>query len=208
MVVKLEYKSADQSQVKENLFFVGKGVTYDTGGADIKYGGVMRGMSRDKCGATGVAGFMKTLSILKPTHLNATAYLGFVRNSVGSDAYVSDEIIVSRAGVRVLVGNTDAEGRMVMCDLLAKCKEEALALGSESSLDGPKPARIFTVATLTGHAVRCVGPYACILDNGPAREAGIAPRVARAGHLVADPMEVTSLKREDYNVSYIQSACL
>ena len=45
--------------VKETLMFVGKGVTYDTGGADIKAGGVMAGMSRDKCGAAAVAGFMK-----------------------------------------------------------------------------------------------------------------------------------------------------
>lgn len=45
-----------------------------------------------------------------------------VRNSVGSDAYVADEIIRSRAGVRVRVGNTDAEGRMVMADLLCKAK--------------------------------------------------------------------------------------
>lgn len=44
---------------KESLFLVGKGVTYDTGGADIKAGGVMAGMSRDKCGAAAVAGFMK-----------------------------------------------------------------------------------------------------------------------------------------------------
>lgn len=44
---------------KESLFLVGKGVTYDTGGADVKAGGVMAGMSRDKCGAAAVAGFMK-----------------------------------------------------------------------------------------------------------------------------------------------------
>ena len=47
-----------------------------------------------------------------------------VRNSVGSDAYVADEIIVSRAGKRVRVGNTDAEGRMVMADLLCEMKEK------------------------------------------------------------------------------------
>lgn len=45
--------------VKDTLLLVGKGVTYDTGGADIKAGGVMAGMSRDKCGAAAVAGFMK-----------------------------------------------------------------------------------------------------------------------------------------------------
>lgn len=85
---------------------VGKGVTYDTGGADLKVGGAMRGMSRDKCGAAGVAGFLKTVSILKPKHINATAYLGFVRNSIGADALVGDEIITSRAGVRCLIVNT------------------------------------------------------------------------------------------------------
>jgi hypothetical protein len=82
------------------LFLVGKGVCYDTGGADVKTGGAMRGMSRDKGGAAAVAGLMKTISQLQPTHLNVTASLAFVRNSIGSDAYVSDEIIVSRAGVR------------------------------------------------------------------------------------------------------------
>ena len=196
-VVKLEYRSADPKAVRENLFLVGKGVAYDTGGADIKAGGVMRGMSRDKCGASAVAGFMKTLSLLSPTNINVTAYLGLVRNSVGADSYVSDEIITSRAGVRCLIGNTDAEGRLVMCDLLARCKEEALVIpGSE--MDGPAPARLFTVATLTGHAVRAVGPYACCLDNGPAREAGMANRIARSGLLLADPIEITTLRREDY----------
>jgi leucyl aminopeptidase len=70
------------------------------GGADIKAGGVMRGMSRDKCGACNVAGFLKTVAQLSPEHLNVTATLAFVRNSVGSEAYVSDELITSRAGVR------------------------------------------------------------------------------------------------------------
>lgn len=53
------YLTYEGSSVKETLFIVGKGVTYDTGGADIKAGGIMAGMSRDKCGAAAVAGFMK-----------------------------------------------------------------------------------------------------------------------------------------------------
>lgn len=57
-------------------------------------------MSRDKCGAASVAGFLKTVSLLAPDHVNITAGLSFVRNSVGSDSYVSDEVILSRAGVR------------------------------------------------------------------------------------------------------------
>ena len=52
--------------------------------------------------------------------------MAMVRNSVGSDAYVADEIITSRAGVRLRVGNTDAEGRMAMVDVLCHAKEKAL----------------------------------------------------------------------------------
>ncbi|KAG0234085.1 hypothetical protein BGW42_006951 [Actinomortierella wolfii] len=194
-VVKLEYKSPDQSQVKENLYFIGKGVTYDTGGADIKAGGVMRGMSRDKCGAAASAGFMATVAELNPKHLNVTVILGLVRNSVGSDAYVSDEVIYSRAGLRVLVGNTDAEGRMVMTDLLCEAKEDVL---NDRKNGLHIPSRLFTVATLTGHVIRAYGPYGATLDNGPARKANISQRIQAAGHLLGDPFEVSTLRREDY----------
>ncbi|KAL2919258.1 hypothetical protein HK105_200901 [Polyrhizophydium stewartii] len=195
-VVRLEYRAPDQSKVKENLFFVGKGVTYDTGGADVKTDGHMRGMSRDKCGATACAGFLRTVSLLKPEHVNVTATLGFVRNSIGAGSYVSDEILLSRAGVRVLVGNTDAEGRMVMTDLLAEAKERAL-----SPEFGSAPSRLFTVATLTGHAVLSVGEgYSISLDNGPARESGVSGRLFKAGHVIGDPFETTTLRREDYDL--------
>ncbi|KAF8966531.1 hypothetical protein BGZ46_000355 [Entomortierella lignicola] len=194
-VVKFDYKSDEPSKVKENLYFVGKGVTYDTGGADIKAGGIMRGMSRDKCGAATVAGFMATLAELKPKHVNVTAILSLVRNSVGSNAYVSDEVIYSRAGVRVLVGNTDAEGRMVMTDPLCECKERVLA-DRQAGIN--IPSRLFTVATLTGHAIRAYGPYGICLDNGPARKAGISTRIQAGGHILGDPFEISTLRREDY----------
>ncbi|KAG0260798.1 hypothetical protein DFQ27_003316 [Actinomortierella ambigua] len=196
-VVQLEYRSPDQSQVKENLYFIGKGVTYDTGGADIKAGGVMRGMSRDKCGASASAGFMATVAELNPKHINVTVKLGLVRNSVGSDAYVSDEVIYSRAGLRVLVGNTDAEGRMVMTDLLCEAKEQIL---NDRKQGIHIPSRLFTVATLTGHAIRAYGNYGITLDNGPARKAGISQRIQAGGHLLADPFEISTLRREDYQM--------
>jgi leucyl aminopeptidase len=60
-IVYLTYEPS-AGHVNKTLFLVGKGVTYDTGGADIKAGGVMAGMSRDKCGAAAVAGFMKVCS--------------------------------------------------------------------------------------------------------------------------------------------------
>ena len=117
-VIYLRYKGS--GPIEKTIYLVGKGVTYDTGGCDIKAGGVMAGMHRDKCGSAAVAAFMKVVDELKPTNVEVVGALAMVRNSVGSNAYVSDEIITSRAGVRVRVGNTDAEGRMAMADVLCK----------------------------------------------------------------------------------------
>ncbi len=67
-VIWLTYEP-EGGKVEKTLIIVGKGVTYDTGGADIKAGGVMAGMSRDKCGAACVAGILKTFSELKPKNI-------------------------------------------------------------------------------------------------------------------------------------------
>jgi len=71
-VIKLEYTPSDA--VDQTLFLVGKGINYDTGGADVKAGGHMAGMHRDKCGAAIVAGFFKTLTLLKPKGLKVYAW--------------------------------------------------------------------------------------------------------------------------------------
>ena len=84
---------------------------------------------------------MKVASILKPQNVKIVGAMAMVRNSVGSDCYVADEIITSRAGVRIRVGNTDAEGRMAMVDVLAHMKEKAL---------NEVNPHLFTIATLTG----------------------------------------------------------
>lgn len=129
--------------------------------------------------------------------MRAVALLAFVRNSIGADSYVSDEIIVSRAGVRVMVMNTDAEGRMVMTDLLAKAREEITAQDKATR----PPTVVHTIATLTGHAVLAAGPgYSIAVDNGPARALGISAALAAGGHLVADPFELSSLRREDFEI--------
>ena len=75
-VVRLEYKP--QGPVERTLLFAGKGVTYDTGGADLKTGGSMAGMSRDKGGAAAVAGLMRTIAELAPPGIHAIAELGLV----------------------------------------------------------------------------------------------------------------------------------
>ncbi|KAK3743738.1 hypothetical protein RRG08_043470 [Elysia crispata] len=187
-VIFLEYTGS--GPITRTLFLVGKGITYDTGGADIKAGGIMAGMSRDKGGASAVAGFMKILSILKPENLRVVGGMSMVRNSVGEESYVADEIVTSRAGKRVRVGNTDAEGRMVMADVLCRMKELAL--------EAVNP-HLMTIATLTGHAVRAMGPaYSIIMDNGPARQRKTAQEVQAAGDKCGDPFEISTIRREDY----------
>jgi len=175
---------------KKTVYLVGKGITYDTGGADIKAGGVMAGMSRDKCGAAATAGYMASLAVLAPPGVKVVGAMAMVRNSVGANCYVSDEVITSRAGVRLRVGNTDAEGRMAMVDVLCRAKELAL--------NDPDP-QLMTIATLTGHACLAVGGYSIIMDNGPAKAAGTAIKVQQAGENIGDMFEISTIRREDWD---------
>jgi len=189
-VIFMEYRNGTPT---EHLVLCGKGVTYDTGGADIKAGGVMAGMHRDKCGASNVIGFMYGIGKIKPKNIHITAAACCVRNSIGSECYVADEIIRTRAGKYIRVGNTDAEGRMAMVDVLCHLKERAVA----EKWVNPK---LFTWATLTGHSCLAFGEhYTAIMDNGMARRSNMAQRLSGAGHKVADPFEISTIRREDYN---------
>ncbi|KAI7823467.1 hypothetical protein BX661DRAFT_186678 [Kickxella alabastrina] len=149
------YRSPEPAKVKEHLYLVGKGVTYDTGGISLKIGGSMRGMSRDKLGACGVAGFVLATGIIQ-----------------------EPSIIVSRAGVRVLINDTDAEGRLVMTDPVAECRERIMAARAAGD---KTPAAIYTAATLTGHVIH---KY----DR----------RLAVSGLAYGDPFENSIMRREDY----------
>lgn len=188
-IIFLEY--IPQKPSRKTLMLVGKGVTYDTGGADIKAGGIMAGMSRDKCGAAALAGFMKFVELNKPEDVHVVVALCMVRNSVGEECYVSDEIITSRAGARVRVGNTDAEGRMAMADCLCLMKERAIK-------ENLKDPHLYTVATLTGHAVLAVGDYTAVMDNKVAENAGHGLSFCKAGDVIGDPADVSPLRKEDF----------
>ncbi|XP_065223574.1 putative aminopeptidase W07G4.4 [Planococcus citri] len=175
---------------QETLFLVGKGVTYDTGGADIKAGGIMAGMSRDKCGAAAVGGFLKAVAQLKPTNVKVVGIMSMVRNSVGENCYVADEIIQSRAGLRVRIGNTDAEGRTILTDPLCYAKEEALKSVNP---------HLMTIATLTGHAYLTSGcGYSIVLDNEAARRTENALLLSKYSEQIGEPFEVSTIRREDY----------
>jgi leucyl aminopeptidase len=186
-VIRLEYRG--DGEPRSTCLFAGKGVVYDTGGSDLKVGGHMAGMSRDKGGAGAIIGLFVAAAQLRPSNVRLVAELGMVRNSPGPDAYVTDEILTSHAGVRVRVGNTDAEGRLLLADLLSHLRGDALRAASPV---------LFSVATLTGHAGRAVGQYGVAVENGPAQRAGMARALAEAGELWGDPFEVTRSRREDY----------
>ncbi|CAF1339686.1 unnamed protein product [Didymodactylos carnosus] len=170
-IIILEYTG--EGTVDSTVLLVGKGITYDTGGLDIKAGGIMVGMSYDKCGAAAVAGFFKVLAELKPKGFKAIGVLAVTRNNCGEEGFVSDEIITTRGGARIRVGNTDAE---------------------ETN------PYLFTIATLTGHIVRAYGPnYTAILDNGPAKRDNMSQKFQQVGDLIGDPFEISTIRREDYD---------
>lgn len=187
-VIRLEYVA--EGPIDQTLMFVGKGITYDTGGADLKVGGHMAGMSRDKGGAAGVAGFLRAVGQIQPKGLKVIAELAVVRNNIGETAFVSDEIITGRSGVRVRIGNTDAEGRLIMADCLARMTELAVT---------EQQARLFTVATLTGHAALAKGPYTALVPNKVAEQCGLLHGLIQAGELWGDPAEHSPSRREDYD---------
>ncbi|WP_100644450.1 M17 family metallopeptidase [Alteromonas facilis] len=189
-VVRLTYEGKGLTQ--KSLFLAGKGITFDTGGADLKVGGHMAGMSRDKGGAASVAGFMRTLAEIAPPNIKVVAELGVVRNSIGDDAFVPDEIIKGHAGVRVRVGNTDAEGRMVLADVLSHLRELALEEPQETQPE------LFSVATLTGHAAIALGPYTGYVQNGAAEARKVADNILTHAEPWGDCGEVSRSRREDY----------
>ncbi|WKY11258.1 hypothetical protein Q1695_003096 [Nippostrongylus brasiliensis] len=187
-LIRLEY--CGEGKIENTYYLVGKGVTIDTGGCDLKTGGHMFGMCRDKYGSAVVAGFFKALDILRPKGIKVVGYMCMVRNSIGSYAYTCDEVITARSGKRIHIYNTDAEGRITMLDPLTKAKEEALRA------ENP---HLITIATLTGHEVISYGLYAAMMDNGPAKKSGWARRMQDIGDIYGQPIEISRLQPEDFD---------
>lgn len=128
----------------------------------------------------------------KPNDVHVVAALCMVRNSVGEESFVSDEVITSRAGIRVRIGNTDAEGRLCMADALCQMKEMAI----ERNLPDP---HLFTIATLTGHAMLSAGEGNSIaIDNSVAQASGHAHRLQALGEMYGEPFEVSTLRQQDF----------
>lgn len=96
---------------------VGKGVTFDTGGLNLKPTGSMEDMYGDKNGACAVIGALFGTLQTKPK-ANIVFVMGFAENAIDSKAYKPGDILESRKGLTVEIGNTDAEGRLVLADTL------------------------------------------------------------------------------------------
>lgn len=187
VVVRLEY--VGEGDTEETILLAGKGVTYDTGGNNIKTGNHMTGMSRDKCGAANVCGFVLTAALLKAKNIRIVGEVGLVRNACGSNAYVADEILTGHSGKRVKIINTDAEGRLVLADILSHLREVAK--------DSVNPT-LFSIATLTGHSVYCYGEHTSLMDNGPSQQKKVSKLLKKNGDLWNDPLEISTLKRCDF----------
>lgn len=124
--------------------FIGKGITFDTGGLWLKGGEGMSTMKYDMCGAAVVFGLMETVKALN-LPLNIVAVMALAENMPTDSAMRPGDVVQSHAGLSVEIINTDAEGRLVLAD--------ALSFAAETY----KPAALIDVATLTGAVVKALG---------------------------------------------------
>ena len=151
-LVTLHYKPAAAGRRQKHVAFVGKGITFDSGGLSIKPTPSMTTMKCDMAGAAAVASAVFAIAELGMP-VEVTAYLCLAENMPGTGACRPSDVVTIRGGKTVELNNTDAEGRMVLAD--------GLALASEK-----KPDLIIDIATLTGAAVAALGNRtAAVLSN-------------------------------------------
>ncbi len=153
------------------IALVGKGVTFDTGGLDIKPSAGMRLMKKDMGGA---AHALALAELVMAAHLPVRLHLllPVAENAIGGNAFRPGDILKSRKGLTVEIGNTDAEGRLLLGDALAKAGEG-------------KPALILDFATLTGAARVALGPDLPALF---ANDEALAAALAEQGDAQDDPV--------------------
>jgi leucyl aminopeptidase len=154
-----------------HVAIVGKGVCFDTGGLNLKTGDGMRNMKKDMGGGAHAIALAE-LVMARKLPLRITLLVPAVENAIGPLSYRPGEVVATRKGVSVEIDNTDAEGRMVLCD--------ALALAGED-----KPALLLDFATLTGAARIALGPELPALY---ANDETVAAQWLDAGSAVRDPV--------------------
>ncbi len=143
-LVKMSWSPA-KSVSAEAVALVGKAVTFDSGGLSIKSASGMEDMKTDMAGAAAVISAMALVARLKPP-FPVHAYFGACENMPSGAAYKPGDVIVGKSGISVEILNTDAEGRLVLADVLAWAVEG-------------KPAAVVDLATLTGAIMVALGPW-------------------------------------------------
>ncbi|MFH1808413.1 MAG: leucyl aminopeptidase [Pseudomonadota bacterium] len=152
------------------VVLVGKGITFDAGGLDIKPAASMLGMKSDMAGAAAVLAAMRAVAELK-LPLEVHAFLACSENMLGSAAFKPGDVVRSRAGLSVEIGNTDAEGRLVLADTFSLAATV-------------KPELLVDLATLTGACVVALGPHCAGLFSA---DDSLASDLGRAGALAGEP---------------------
>jgi leucyl aminopeptidase len=144
-LIVLKWHGASDSAEKPYVL-VGKGITFDTGGINLKTQGGIEEMKYDMCGAASVLGtFVSAVGMQLP--INLVVIVPAVENMPDADAYRPSDVLTSMSGKTIEVGNTDAEGRLILCDALTYAQRF-------------EPAALVDVATLTGACVTALGKFA------------------------------------------------
>jgi leucyl aminopeptidase len=174
------------------VIFVGKGITFDTGGICIKPADGMWEMRADMAGAAACAGAMLTLA-LRRSPAPAMAILAIAENATGANSYRPGDVLKMLAGSTVQVVDTDAEGRLVLADALAYAVRE-------------KPQAIIDLATLTGSIVTALGhEMAGCYDNDPALAAATAAAGGKVGEQIwRMPISESDLRALDSDIADIK----
>ncbi len=169
----MEWHGASKAKAKSQpVAFVGKGVTFDTGGISIKPAGGMHDMKWDMGGAGVVVGLMRALASRK-AKVNAIGICGLVENMPSGTAQRPGDIVASMSGQTIEVLNTDAEGRLVLADALWYTQETY------------KPKFVIDLATLTGAIIVALGnEHAGLFSN----DDKLSQQLTAAGKEVGEPV--------------------
>ena len=170
-LVILRYRGPGARDGQPDLALVGKGVTFDSGGLSLKPSDSMLTMKCDMAGGAAMLAAAATIAALK-LPVNLVTAIGLVENMTGASAYKLGDVITARSGTTIEVHNTDAEGRVVLADVLDVVR-------------GYKPKRIIDAATLTGACMVALGhDVAGLFTNDQA----CCDDVAKAARAVGEPV--------------------
>ncbi|HSK38865.1 MAG TPA: leucyl aminopeptidase, partial [Arenibaculum sp.] len=169
-LVTMVWNGAPQAADRRPVAFIGKGVTFDTGGISIKPAGGMEDMKWDMAGAGAVIGLMRALAGRK-AKVNVVGVVGLVENMPSANAQRPGDIVTSMSGQTIEVINTDAEGRLVLADAMCYAQRTY------------KPRAMVDLATLTGAIIVALGgEFAGLFSN----DDELAGRLADSGAKTAE----------------------